>query len=99
LPKKTAIAIVNKTKALTSNLLEKAQLIVDKELVVILQKAHDKIQSNLGEELDRLRALQEKNKTIRKDEIEHMEETIQISQMLIDKAQFQVQAIRLIVNS
>lgn len=65
----------------------------------IQQKAQKKIQVELGNELNRLKALQKKNKTIRKDEIEHIEETIEISQRLIEKAKFQIQAIRLIVNS
>jgi len=99
LPKKTAIAIVNKTKSLASSLLEKTQMIVDKELVSIQQKAQKKIQVELGNELNRLKALQKKNKTIRNDEIEHIKETIEISQRLIEKAKFQIQAIRLIVNS
>ena len=99
LPKKTAIAIVNKTKALTGELLKSAQQIVNQELINIKQQAHDKMQADLGHELTRLKALQKKNKTIRDDEIIYLEECIDTCKTLIDKSEFQVQAIRLIVNS
>jgi ATP-dependent helicase HepA len=99
LPKKTAIAIVNKTKLLTTHCLELSRQKVDKELVGIKKQALDKMQADLGGELIRLKSLQKKNKTIRDDEITYLEDSIKISEELITKSEFQVQAIRLIVNN
>ena len=55
--------------------------------------------NDLSSELNRLKALQKVNSTIRDDEIDYLEHRIQLSEQQIERARFQLQGIRLIINS
>ena len=99
LPKKTALAILQKTKALLTELLQKSNTILESQLAPLKQHATEKMQQQLGAELNRLQTLQKTNQTIRDDEIEFLQNSITQSEQFINRASFQLQAIRVIVNN
>ena len=99
LPKKTALAIVEKTRPMVESLLNKTQILADQELDAIKSNAMQGMQQNLGTELERLQALQQVNPSIREDEINFIRECIDLSTEQINRAAFQLQAVRLIINN
>ncbi|MDW3094828.1 MAG: RNA polymerase-associated protein RapA [Gammaproteobacteria bacterium] len=99
LPKKTALAIAEKTRAITQEIISTSQLLADKKIVPIKAKAKQTMINDLSTELDRLQSLQKINANIRNEEIEYLKDKIKLSEDNIDRAQFQLQGIRLIINN
>lgn len=98
-PKKIALSIAEKTRTLTQALIEQSQKLADQQLEAIKASAMQKMQDDLGKELARLKALQKVNKSIRDDEIDYIQKRIDLSAEQIGRANFQLQAIRLMVNN
>ena len=99
IPKKTALAIAEKTRAITQEVLLTSQQLADKKMAKVKIAAKEKMINDLSSELDRLKSLQKINANIRNEEIEYLQNKIQLSGEQIDRAQFQLQGIRLIVNN
>lgn len=99
LPKKTALAIAEKTRSITQDLIETSQSLADKEIIPIKQAAKESMTATLTHELERLRTLQKLNPSIRDAEITYLQDIIDISKEKIDHAKYKLQAIRLIVNN
>lgn len=99
LPKKTALAIIQKTKNLLAELLQKSNHILDTQLSQIKLQAIELMQQELGSELNRLHSLQKINQSVRDDEIVFLQECIDQSEQHIKRANFQLQAVRIIVNN
>lgn len=97
--KKTALAIAEKTRAITQEILSVTQKLADNKIIEIKNSAKQTMNNDLSGELDRLKSLQKVNSTIRNDEIEYLENRIQLSGEQIDRARFQLQGIRLIINN
>tara|TARA_R110002049_G_scaffold13509_3_gene58699 strand:- start:48301 stop:51114 length:2814 start_codon:yes stop_codon:yes gene_type:complete len=99
IPKKTALSIAEKTRAITQEVLIHSQKLADDKIVEIKNSAQKRMVNDLSSELNRLKALQKVNSTIRDDEIDYLEHRIQLSEQQIERARFQLQGIRLIINS
>ena len=99
IPKKTALAIAEKTRAITQEILSLSQNMAESRISDIKITAKQKMKDDLLGELDRLQSLQKINPTIRTDEIEYLKNRIQLSEKQIDRARFQLQGIRLIINN
>jgi ATP-dependent helicase HepA len=99
IPKKTALAIAEKTRSLTQELLSISHQLADKDIIAIKATAKVSMMDDLSSELDRLQSLQKVNASIRNEEIEFLQERIALSEQQIDRAQFQLQGIRLIINN
>ena len=99
LPKKTALAVVEKTRPIIQTLLDQTQQLADKQLDQIKSDATNNMKNDLGDELERLQALQVVNNSIRDDEIEFIQQRIENSGEQINRASFQLQAARVIVNN
>jgi ATP-dependent helicase HepA len=99
IPKKTALAIAEKTRAITQEILSISQKLADDRIVELKASAKHNMMNDLSGELDRLQSLQKVNSNIRNDEIEYLKNRIQLSEQQIDRARFQLQSLRLIINN
>lgn len=63
------------------------------------QQSLQRMESLLGEELQRLRTLQSVNPSIRNEEIEHLSMQMQQLAKIIDQAEVEFEALRLVVNT
>lgn len=99
LPKKTALAIAEKTRELTQELTQHTQIIVDQNLDNLKQSAKDCMENSLNQELERLITLKQVNPSIREDEISYLEDVIKLSRQQIEHAKYKLQALRIIVNN
>lgn len=99
LPKKTALTIAEKTRSLTQPLIEQTQKLADQKLAALKSIAMENMKNDLGQELERLKALQKVNKSIRDDEIDFIQQRIDLSTQQINRANFQLQAVRLMINN
>ena len=99
IPKKTALAIAEKTRSITQEILLTSQKMADKNIIPIKTQAKETMIRDLSAELDRLQSLQIVNANIRDEEIEYLKNKIKLSEEQIDRAQFQLQGIRLIINN
>jgi ATP-dependent helicase HepA len=97
--KKTALAIAEKTRAITQEILLISQRLAEEKIIQIKASAKQNMLTDLSSELDRLQALQKVNSTIRDEEIEYLKNRIHLSEQQIDRARFQLQGIRLIINN
>ncbi len=99
LPKKTALAIAEKTRSLVQSLTQHSQTIADKQLAEIKDTAKNLMTNSLTQELERLITLKKVNPSIRDEEIDYIRNVIAISKQQIDQAKYKLQALRLIVNN
>ncbi len=99
LPKKTALAIVEKTHSVTQELLAVSQEMADEKINQIKSASRHKMHTALSTELDRLKSLQKVNPSIRDDEIDYLQQFIRLSNAHIERAKYQLQGVRLIINN
>ena len=99
LPKKTALAIAEKTRAITQDILLVSHQLAENRIIEIKTLAKQNMLNDLSSELDRLKSLKKVNSNIRNDEIDYIENRIKLSEQQIDRARFQLQGIRLIINN
>ena len=99
LPKKTALAIAEKTRVITQKITETSQKLADEKCMKIKQSAIELMHDQLNHELERLISLKNINPSIRDEEVNYLEDMIKESNQCIDRAKFQLQAIRIIVNN
>ncbi len=95
---KTARAIALQVRPHVESMVKHAQQFADKQLPDIRNNANNVMQESLHSELARLQALQKINPNIRDDEIEFIQQTIYANNDYIERANLQLQALRLIVN-
>jgi len=99
LPKKTALAIAEKTRTITQSIVDTTQILADEKVTAIKSAAKALMEKQLSAELERLIALQKVNPSIRQEEILYLESVMQESSECIDRAKYQLQAVRIIVNN
>lgn len=99
LPKKTALTIAEKTRAITHDIVELTQSLADKEIIPVKKSAKENMSRSLTSELERLTELQKLNPSIRDEEITYLKNIIEVSKQQIDHAKYKLQAIRLIINN
>ncbi len=97
--KGTAVAVIKRVTGEIEQALETANNLAKKSFEVLREKALNDMHSELGAELQRLRALREVNTTIRQEELDHLETLIEQCAAHIEKAHFDIQAVRLIITT
>ena len=98
-PKKTALSIVKQTRPILENVLSRSQAWADQMLGNIKTDAIDNMTKTLSAERARLKSLQQVNNNIRDEEITHIDTHIARSHASIERATFQLQSIRVLVNN
>ena len=98
-PQKTALKIIKQTRPLLENMLSRSQAWADQRLADIRADAIGSMTKTLRAERARLKSLQQVNRSIRDEEITHIDACIARSHASIQRATFQLQSIRLLVNN
>lgn len=98
LPKKTALAIAEKTRNITQVIVDTAQDLADKKMYALAESAGKEMHQHYNNEIERLISLQKVNPSIRDEEISFLEQTRDICSALIVRAKYQLQAVRLVIN-
>ena len=94
-----AKAVIEQVRVQVETMLEHAQATAGKKHQVFKADAQTALQNNLGQELQRLRALQKVNPIIRDDEIEFANTQIKSCEEIINRTTMQLQAVRLLINN
>ena len=79
--------------------MQHAATLADQRRETILAEAEQRMRAELGQELDRLRALREVNPSIRNEELSFLEHRIEECAAHISHASLQMQALRLIITT
>jgi len=95
--RQTAHAIIKQIKPELEKMIDFAIKFSQSKLPTIKEEAQQRVDTLLGEEIERLKQLQKKNATIRKEEIEFMEEQHHACTEVIANAKYELQAVRLVI--
>jgi len=94
-----AHAVIKEIRNDVGTLLSNAQGIAEQAVPGLIQDARQQLDHFLGDEIQRLRALQTKNPLIRDEEIIILQKQQAQCQQYIDKTGLEVQAMRVIINT
>ncbi len=94
-----AQALVKEIIGPVEKLMTQAHGLVDALLTKVRTDAQEQLQQEVSEELERLQALKKINPGIRDSELTFLEEKLKDSKALIQRSEFQLQALRLIINN
>ncbi len=90
--------IINQIREHIEGIAEIAEQHAQSSLEKITQAAIQKLESELGHELERITSLQKVNPNIRQEEIDFIKEQMQITKKAIAKASLKLEGIRVIIN-
>ena len=93
----TAVKIIKVRQAEISNLLQKAELVANEQVPDMIDKASKRGSAVLGDEANRLRALQRVNASIRNEEIEFFEIQLELFEKALKHARLRLDAVRVMV--
>lgn len=93
------LAIVKQLRPNLEKMIEQSQVIADQKLKPHVEESHQHINSQLDEELSRLRELSELNGMVRTQEIEFYQTQKEEVAKLLPNAQAQLEGIRLLINT
>ncbi|MCL4103983.1 UNVERIFIED_CONTAM: hypothetical protein GTU68_034845 [Idotea baltica] len=96
--KSTALAIIKNVRSEVESKMTMATAMAEAQLTALLAEAEARMSKVLGAELQRLKALQAVNPSIRPEEISHLEFIIEECGIHIRHASLQLQALRLIIT-
>ncbi|NAX22974.1 RNA polymerase-associated protein RapA [Vibrio sp. V39_P1S14PM300] len=94
-----ASKLVNSVQAQVHQLIEQADQRIVEQVAAVRDQAQQEMQASLNSELGRLQALKAVNPNIRDEELEAIERQIQALSDYINRAQYQLDSLRLIVVS
>lgn len=94
----TGLAIIKQVRGQVEEHLAAATAIAEKQLREQLEHAQHSADTTLGQEIERLEALQRINPQVRQDEIDHLRWQRTESLRLIERAGLQLQAVRLVIT-
>jgi ATP-dependent helicase HepA len=97
--KATALAIIKQVYQEVEAKMSLATAAAEQQLASIVAEAEHTVRLELGEELDRLRALRRVNPSIREEEISFLQHRIDECAVHIQHASLQLQALRLIITT
>lgn len=97
--KGTALAIIKQVHTEVEAKMNLATKAAQERLQQTLEESEQSMRTQLGSELDRLRALRERNPSIREEELQHLEFQIEESAVHIRNATLQLQALRLVLTT
>ncbi len=95
--RQTAHAIIKQIKPEIETMIDFATKFTDSKVPEVRKEAQQRVDTLLGSEIERLKQLQKKNKTIRQEEIEFMEEQLHACTEVINNAKYELQAVRLVI--
>jgi len=98
-PKRVGQGIVAEVRGQVESMLEFTYGLAQQKLDAIKQSAVGNVESQLGKEVARMKALQQVNPTIREDEIDFINTRLVESKKAIARADVKLEGIRLIINS
>ena len=93
-----AQAIIKQVRNQLETMLEYSHRIAEQQKLEIIEEAKHQMHKNLGDELNRLQALQTINPSIREEEITFFKELIRANENYINQASLKLQALRVIVT-
>lgn len=99
LKRKVARQVLEQVKAPLSNMVELSQQLIADEIEPLKQQAKDKATTILMAEIERLNYLKQINSAVREDEIVALSEQLKDCLVHIDKAQLQLQGVKLVIAS
>lgn len=95
--RQTAHAIIKQIKPDIETMIDFAMKFTESKLPEVKKEAQQRVDTLLTVEIDRLKQLQKKNKTIRQEEITFMEEQHHACTEVISNAKYELQAVRLVI--
>ncbi|MCG8378379.1 MAG: RNA polymerase-associated protein RapA [Proteobacteria bacterium] len=95
--KQTALAIIKQIKGEIEVMIDFAIRFTDSKLPEVKEQAQQHVTDLLNAEIYRLKKLQKKNATIRKEEIEFLQEQLHACTEVINNAKYEPQALRLVI--
>ena len=95
--RQTAHAIIKQIKEEIETMVDFAMKFTESKLPEVKQKAQEHANTLLMAEIERLKQLQKNNATIRKEEIEFLEEQLHACSEIINHAKYELQAVRLVI--
>ncbi len=98
-PKHVARQMIKAARDRINQLVDHAETIASSNQTVLIQMSLDNMQKNQQAEIDRLTALAQVNPSIRESEIEHLKAQTQILSEAIDKIQFRLDAVRVLIST
>jgi ATP-dependent helicase HepA len=96
---KMGVQLVNALRNQIVSVLEGAQIQAEQLAILVKSECQQQMQSLLGDELARLKSLQQINPAIRPEEISHLATQIDSLDSLISTATLNLEAVRLVVNN
>jgi ATP-dependent helicase HepA len=95
--RQTAHAIIKQIKPELDIMIDFAIKFSQSKLPKIKEEALQRVDTLIGQEIERMTQLQKKNATIRKQEIEFLEEQLHACTEVINNAKYELQAVRLVI--
>ena len=95
--KQTTLAIIKQIKGEIETMIDFAIRFTDSKLPEVKEEAQQRVNNLLNAKIDRLKQLQKKNATIRKEEIEFLQEQLHACTEVINNAKYELQALRLVI--
>lgn len=95
--RQTAHQIIKQIKPELEKMIDFAIKFSQSKLPKVKEEAQQHVDSLLGEEIKRMKKLQKKNATIRKEEIEYLEEQRHACTEVIANAKYELQSVRLVI--
>lgn len=95
--RQTAHAIIKQIKPDLEVMIDFAIKFSQSKLPKLKEEAQQRVDKLLGSEIDRMKQLQKNNATIRKEEIEFLEEQHHACVEVINNAKYELQAVRLVI--
>lgn len=95
--RQTAHAIIKQLKTEMETMIDFSIKFSQSKLPKIKEEAKQRVDTIIGSEIERLKQLQKYNPTIRKEEIEFLEEQLQACTEVISNAKYELQAVRLVI--
>jgi len=95
--RQTAHAIIKQIKPELETMIDFAIKFSQSKLPKVKEQAQQRVDSLLGSEIKRMKQLQKKNATIRKEEIEFLQEQLHACTEVINNAKYELQAVRLVI--
>ena len=97
IPRQTAHAIIKQIRDEIETMIDFAMKFTEAKLPKVKEDAQQRVDTLLGAEIERLKQLQKKNATIRKEEIEFLENQLHACTEVISNAKYELQAVRLVI--
>jgi ATP-dependent helicase HepA len=95
--RQTAHAIIKQLRSELEVMVDFTIKFSQSKLPKIKEEAQQRVDNLLGGEIERMKKLQENNATIRKEEIEFLEEQLHACTEVISNAKYELQAVRLVI--